>query len=83
MEVKEILKKHDYDPEKVKFVRGSALHAMNETEPELGEKKVWELLDVMDNQMAPPVRDLEKPFLMSVETTYNIKGRGAVATGTI
>ncbi len=40
MELKELLKKHEYDPEKVKFVRGSALHAINDTEPELGEKKV-------------------------------------------
>ena len=37
----------------------------------------------MDNEIDPPIRDLDKPFLMSVESTYNIKGRGAVATGTV
>lgn len=51
MEIKEMLSKHDYDPAKVKFLRGSALHAINDTEPEIGEKRVWELLDVMDNQI--------------------------------
>lgn len=67
----------------MKFVRGSALHALNDTDPELGEKRIEQLLHVMDNEIDPPVRDLDKPFLMSVESTYNIKGRGAVATGTI
>lgn len=83
MELKEILKKHEYDPEKVKFVRGSALHAMNGTEPEIGENKVVELLDVMDNFIPIPARPVDKPFLMSIEGTYNIEGRGAVATGTV
>ena len=40
MEIKEVLKKNDYDVEKVKFIRGSALHAMNGTELEIGEKKI-------------------------------------------
>lgn len=83
MELKELLKKHEYDPEKVKFVKGSALHAINDTEPELGEKKILELLDVMDNHIPPPSRPVDKPFLMSIEGTYNIEGRGAVATGTV
>lgn len=83
MELKELLKKHQYDPEKVKFVKGSALHAINDTEPELGEKKILELLDVMDNHIPPPSRPVDKPFLMSIEGTYDIAGRGAVATGTV
>ena len=46
MEVREILTKYEYDGNATKFVRGSALCAMNDTEPELGEKKIVELLNV-------------------------------------
>jgi elongation factor Tu len=66
MELKELLKKHEYDPDKVKFVKGSALHAINDTEPELGEKKIMELLDVMDNHIPLPERLVDKPFMMSI-----------------
>lgn len=37
----------------------------------------------MDTSIEPEKRNLDKPFLMSVEGNYNIQGRGAVATGTI
>jgi elongation factor Tu len=83
MELKELLKKHEYDPDTIKFVKGSALHAINDTEPELGEKSIIELLDVMDNHIPLPARPIDKPFMMSIEGTYNIEGRGAVATGTV
>lgn len=83
MEIKELLAKYDYDPDKTIFVRGSALCALNDTNPEIGSEKIKELIKVMDDTIILPERDVDKPFLMSVESVYNIEGRGAVATGTV
>ena len=51
--------------------------------PEIGEKKIEELINAMDEKLPDPVRPTDKPFIMAVEGTYNIAGRGAVASGTI
>jgi elongation factor Tu len=83
MEIKELLAKYDYDPDKTVFVRGSALCALNDTNPEIGFEKIKELIRIMDEKIELPVRDIDKHFLMSVESVYNIEGRGAVSTGTV
>ena len=83
MEIKELLAKYDYDPDKTVFVRGSALAALNDTSPEIGSEKIKELIKVMDETIILPERDVDKPFLMSVERVYYIEVRGAVATGTV
>lgn len=56
---------------------------LQDTNPEIGEKKVAELLQAMDEKVPDPERPIDKPFIMHVENTYNIAGRGAVASGTI
>jgi len=81
--LEKILTKYEYDGAKAKFVRGSALCAMNDTEPEIGEKKIIELLECMDKDIPIPMRPIDKPFMMSIETTFTIAGRGTVVTGTI
>lgn len=83
MEVNEILTKYGYDPEKTKFIRGSALCAMESRNPEIGEDKIRELIKTMDDTIDPPPRTTDKPFIMSIESLYNIEGRGTVVTGTI
>lgn len=83
MEVNEILEKYGYDPEKTKFIRGSALCACEDREPELGEERIKELINVMDEVITPPQRLTDKPFLLSIEGLYTIEGRGLVVTGTI
>lgn len=72
MEVRELLNKYEYKGDETTFVRGSALCALNDTEPEIGEKKVMELLDAMDTVIPEPTRDTDKPLLMSVESTFTI-----------
>lgn len=47
-QLKDLLRKHDYDPAKSAFVKGSALCAIQDTNPELGEQSIAELLRVMD-----------------------------------
>ncbi len=83
MEVKEILQKYGYDAENTKFVRGSALCALEGKEPQLGEEWIKELVQVMDDTIESPMRPIDKPFMMSIESLYNIEGRGTVVTGTI
>mmetsp|Transcript_17979 Transcript_17979/g.15701 ORF Transcript_17979/g.15701 Transcript_17979/m.15701 type:complete len:322 (+) Transcript_17979:409-1374(+) len=83
MEVRELLTKYEYDGDNAVFVKGSALAALNGENPELGEQKILELVQAMDTTVEPPSRDIDKPFLMSIESTFTIGGRGTVATGTV
>lgn len=81
--MKELLKKHEYDGDNTIFIRGSAISAIQDTNPEIGVKKIEELINAMDEHIPISGRPIDKPFMMSVEGTYNIAGRGAVASGTI
>lgn len=81
MEIRELLSFYEYDGDNTPVVRGSALGALN------GEQKwvdsVMELMEAVDNWIPIPPRDIDKPFLMSVEDVFTITGRGTVATGRI
>ena len=81
MEVRDLLTKYEYDGDNITVVRGSALAAL-EGKPE-GIKAIGELLDALDKDIPEPQRDIDKPFLMSVEDVFSITGRGTVATGRI
>src|SRR5690606_33815672 len=39
--------------------------------------------DAVDNYVPTPEREIDKPFLMSVEDVFTITGRGTVATGRV
>jgi len=39
------------------------------------------LMDALDSYIPDPVRETDKPFLMSLEDVFSIKGRGTVGTG--
>jgi elongation factor Tu len=80
-EIRDLLTKYQFDGTNTKIVRGSATAAL-EGKPE-GEKAFAELMDAIDNEIAEPVREMDKPFLMSVEDVFSITGRGTVATGRI
>ncbi len=83
MEVKEILAKYKYDPEKTEFIRGSALCAVKGIEKEIGETAIEKLVNTMDEKIPEPTRDIDKPFLLSVDSIFQIKGVGCVVTGTV
>lgn len=83
LELKDLLKKHDYDPEKSAFIRGSAISYIQDTNPEIGEKSIEALLHAMDTKIEISGRPIDKPFYMAVESTYSAAGRGAVACGTV
>lgn len=81
MEVRELLTKYGFPGDKTPIIKGSALKAV-EGDPE-NVAKLKELLDTLDSYVPDPVRETDKPFLMSVEDVFSIKGRGTVATGRI
>jgi elongation factor Tu len=83
MELKDLLKEVGYDPEKVPFVAGSALAALEDKSPELGKEAILKLMETVDQSVALPPRDISKPFLLPIEHAYTIGGRGTVVTGRV
>src|SRR5664280_293637 len=81
MEIRELLTKYQFDGDKAVIVRGSATAAL-EGKPE-GVAAIEALMNAIDNEIPQPVREIDKPFLMSVEDVFSITGRGTVATGRI
>ena len=83
MEVRELLTKFGYPGDDIPVVRGAAFPALtNPGDPEK-QKCIAELMDALDSYIPEPTRETDKPFLMSVEDVFSIKGRGTVATGRI
>ncbi|CAJ0824573.1 22172_t:CDS:2 [Entrophospora sp. SA101] len=82
-EIKEELKLRGYDSENTPIIGGSALCALEDRQPELGEKAILELLEAIDNHIPIPPRDETKPFLMYIEDSFTISGQGTVATGKV
>ncbi|KAK2708633.1 hypothetical protein QYM36_014285, partial [Artemia franciscana] len=81
MELRELMSSMGYDGDNIPMVKGSALCALEGTNPGLGENAIMELLAQVDSYIPQPVRDLDKPFLLPVESVYSIPGRGTVVTG--
>ena len=81
MEVRELLSEYGFDGDNAPVIRGSALGALN-GEPQW-EERIQELMDAVDAYIPDPVREDDKPFLMSVEDVFTITGRGTVATGRV
>jgi len=81
MELRDLLTKYGFPGEKTPIVRGSAKKAMA-AEPD-GEASIQALLKAVDEFVPLPTREVDKPFLMSVEDVFNIEGRGTVVTGRV
>ncbi len=83
MEVRELLSLHEFPGDDIPIVRGSALCALEGREDALGKDAVIELMQHVDDFIPTPTRETEKPFLMPIEGTYSIPGRGTVVTGRV
>ena len=81
MEVRELLNEYGFDGDNTPIIRGSALKAL-EGDP-AWVAKIDELMDAVDAYVPSPAREMDKPFLMSVEDVFTISGRGTVATGRV
>jgi len=83
LEVRELLSKYEFDGDNTPIVVGSAVKALEGDQSEIGEPAVLKLMEAVDSFIPTPVRDTDKPFLMPVEDTMTITGRGTVATGRV
>ena len=86
MELRDLLTGYGFPGDEIPIVKGSALKALEcqNKDPMAPEYAcIKELMDVVDNYIPEPVREVDKPFMMPVEDVFTIKGRGTVVTGRI
>ena len=86
MDIRDVLTQNDFPGDEVPVIRGSAKVALDctSTDPNAPEYAcIKELMDAVDEYIPAPERDENKPFLMPVEDTMTITGRGTVATGRV
>jgi elongation factor Tu len=85
LELRELLASYGF-PEDTPIVRGSALKALECTSEDPNHPDyapILQLMDVVDEYIPQPQREIDKPFLMPVEDVFSIKGRGTVVTGRV
>ncbi len=81
--MRELLSFYEFDGDSIEIVTGSALAATTDKTPEIGRESILKLMEAVESSIPTPQRDLDKPFLMPVEDTFSISGRGTVVTGRI
>jgi len=81
LEVRELLNEYEFPGDDIPVVRVSALKALEGDEA--AAEGVVELMSQVDAYIPEPPRDVERPFLMSIEDVFSITGRGTVVTGRI
>ncbi|EME48018.1 hypothetical protein DOTSEDRAFT_69822 [Dothistroma septosporum NZE10] len=83
MEMRELLSSYGFEGDDTPIVMGSALCALEGRQNDIGSEKIDELLKNVDEWIPTPEREMDKPFLMSVEDVFSIPGRGTVASGRV
>jgi elongation factor Tu len=86
LELRELLSGYGFPGDDIPVVQGSARDALESesTDPDAPEFAcIWELMRVVDEYIPTPERETDKPFLMSIEDVFSIKGRGTVVTGRV
>jgi elongation factor Tu len=90
MEIRELLGQYEFPSDDIPFVKGSALKALEYIQNGGKDAKnapecqcIFELMEAVDNYIPDPERAIDQPFLMPVEDTMTITGRGTVATGRV
>jgi elongation factor Tu len=83
MEVRELLSSYQFPGDDIPIIRGSALCALNGTNPEIGRDAILKLMEAVDTYIPQPNRPIDLPFLMPIEDVFSISGRGTVVTGRV
>jgi len=83
LEVRELLTSYNFPGDKIPVIRGSALCALEDKQPELGKQSILKLMAAVDESIPQPDRPKDRPFLMPIEDVFSISGRGTVVTGRI
>ncbi len=83
LEVRELLNKYGFPGDTTPVIRGQSKLALENPKDDKACKPIDDLFEAIDTFIPEPVREIDKPYLMSVEDVFSIKGRGTVATGRI
>jgi elongation factor Tu len=83
MEVRELLSSYQFPGDDIPIIKGSAVAALEDKTPEIGEQAILKLMEAVDAYIPQPARALDRPFLMPVEDVFSISGRGTVVTGRV
>jgi elongation factor Tu len=83
MEVRELLSKYEFPGDDIPIIKGSAMCALEDKNPELGHDAILKLMAEVDKYIPQPDRPKDKPFLMPIEDVFSISGRGTVVTGRV
>jgi elongation factor Tu len=83
VEVRDLLTKYGFPGDETPVVRGAAFPALQNPGDAKASECITKLMEAIDTYIPEPMREIDKPFLMSVEDVFSIKGRGTVATGRI
>src|SRR5437763_1361720 len=84
LELRELLSRYDFPGNDIPIIRGSALPVMlSQGKEDASAKCIDDLMNALDTYIPTPQREEDKPFLMSIEDVFSIKGRGTVGTGRI
>ncbi len=83
LELRELLSKYEFPGDEIPIIKGSALFALEDKNPELGKESIKKLMDAVDEYIPLPERTRDQPFLMPIEDVFSISGRGTVVTGRI
>ena len=83
LEVRELLSSYEFPGDDIPIIKGSALAALENSDPKLGHDAVLELMAAVDSYIPQPERPVDQPFLMPIEDVFSISGRGTVVTGRV
>ncbi|MFM9171122.1 MAG: elongation factor Tu, partial [Phycisphaerales bacterium] len=83
VEVRDLLTKYGFPGDDTPIVRGAAFPALTNPGDAKASECITKLMEAIDSYIPEPQREVDKPFLMSVEDVFSIKGRGTVCTGRI
>lgn len=81
MEIRDVLTEFGFDGDSVHVVSGSALCALEDRNPEIGRDSIKKLVEIIDETIPVPERDLESPPYLPIEHVYSVPGRGTVVSG--
>jgi elongation factor Tu len=83
LEVRDLLTSYEFPGDDIPIIKGSAVCALEDKQPEIGEQAVLELMAAVDKYIPQPERMVDRPFLMPIEDVFSISGRGTVVTGRV
>jgi len=82
-EIRDLLNKYQFPGDTTPIIRGQSKLALENPRDDKACEPIDKLFEAIDTYIPEPTREIDKPFLMSVEDVFSIKGRGTVATGRV